>query len=959
HSFIRTYLSHVKASDYETKIVILTRRAYNDEAKLDLSQFFMREYLQYVDSYLDLCRNTEPQSKQDKIIENLSYNTKILTVLGQKFTHNELVILENILGINIEPCLKDLINNKIVSFEANEYYFEKNLWQKIYQVFPDEKRKLHLKLAKKLEEIRDPFNENLSKAAFHYEMSGRSLRAVILYIKFVRRNLDSYVFSIEKMKEALKNAYNILKRYDRLNSIAWNNTVIKFFYQTLEKIPEYTFIDVLSNFEKGNIPRKLKTLLSLYAYYIGEEYSKVIQLYSQTFTDTLSTLDFSNLYTKDFMWLKAYLIYQRAHYSLDDTLKDLDNFKAISDEIPEKNETWSNLKAEYMLLYGMAMNYKKPKEAKRYLDKAKQIISELRIRHLEISLENAYGILNDSSALSISCFKNAIQIASEICYIKRSVVPTINLLRSLLYFGFFDELKKEIKKVEHILDISDNVSDITFFYRILSFAPMYEGNYIAAVSLISKSLELEKKYKLQQSSLRALVLNELMNGSFEKARNIIEDNLENPALKTRAFEYLLNLVLNYDNNEKFKETWLNYKNSQYNLLREEILYIFAEKIAYVDESGFLSEIKRWESFYTAANINLSLLYVLLAKYKYFNYKELQIKSAVLENEICKLANSMGSFSHPLIEKCFKNLGKDRKRQDQKVKENLEDALEELLHVFKRLDSDISIEHFVELFASQIYRIFKPEKFLISINDKLTGLEYEISNTDELPDSELLILHPFEVFVKDYIDSKASYKIYIYSEQIKLSGTSTSVFLSTVTLIEELFSGQLKGLISRERSNIDSLTGLYNRWRFNYLLNQKMEDKSKVFSVFLLDIDDFKKVNDTYGHAFGDRVLKSIADSIKKIVVLESKGKEDNFVARYGGEEFIGVINGSMLEAYEICEDLRKYVENNSAALLGFKITVSIGIAESAEKENMTELIGLADQRLYAVKNSGKNRVEIG
>lgn len=958
HYFIRTYLSYIKANNYETKVVIFTRKLYNDETKLDLSELFEMKYFSYV--------NLDDKTKQSEIVKSLSYQEKSLAILGQKFTHKELLHLEKILGTEIESCLKVLINKNVVLFEGNEYVIEKNLWRDIYETLPEEKKEIHLKLAERLEKMSDPFDEHISKAAFHYEMAGRDLYAAVLYIKFVRWNLDTYVFSTEKMKEILKSAYQILKRRNRLNSFAWNDTIIKFGYQSLEKISEYTYKDLLSNFsdfDKGNVPHRLKTLLSLYAYFIDEEYSKVIELYERVFTGVLSSSsassnsDFSSLYVKDFLWLQAYLIYQRAYYSLNDTLKELDIFKMIANNIPEQNKNWAKLKAEYMLLYGTAMNYKRPKEAKKYLDFSKKIILELRIRHLEVSLENAYGILNDSSGISISHFKKAIQIACEIGYIKRSMVPTTNLVRSLLYFGFFDELKREIKKFEYIVDTLDNVSDIAYFYRILSFVPMYEGKYNEVLSLVSQSLELERKYKLQESSLRTIVLNELMNGSLEKAKSLINDNLENPALKTRAFEYLLNLVLNYDNDEKFKKGWLNYRNSHYNLLREEILYIFAEKIAHVDESGFLSEVRRWESFYTLGNVNLSLLYVLLAKYKYFNYKKLWIKCATVENEICKLINFMGDFSHPLVETCSGRLKKHLKRQEQRILE-LEEHLEELLHVFKRLDSNISIEQFVEFFSNQIYRIFKPDKFLIYITDRVTNLEYEISNTNELPDSELFTLQPFEIFVKEYIDNNAYYKLYISSEQFQLPDTSKSSTLSTITLIEELFSGQIKGLISRERANIDNLTGLYNRWRFNYLLNQKIEDKSKVFSVFIMDIDDFKKVNDTYGHAVGDKVLKVIAHLIKKFVVFESEGNTENIVARYGGEEFIGIVNGSKLEAYKICENLRKYLEIESINLFGFRVSVSVGIAESTEKENLTELVGLADQRLYAVKNSGKNRVEI-
>ncbi|PHJ12176.1 hypothetical protein IM41_08215 [Fervidobacterium sp. SC_NGM5_G05] len=155
---------------------------------------------------------------------------------------------------------------------------------------------------------------------------------------------------------------------------------------------------------------------------------------------------------------------------------------------------------------------------------------------------------------------------------------------------------------------------------------------------------------------------------------------------------------------------------------------------------------------------------------------------------------------------------------------------------------------------------------------------------------------------------------------------------------------------RERANIDSLTGLYNRWKFNQFINELFDTKSKEFSIFIADIDNFKKINDTYGHMVGDSVLKNIAKILKEHV------RDEGLVARYGGEEFVGIVYKSKYEAAKLCDTIRENIEKESLKIFGFRVTISIGMADVNEKENVTELLGLADQRLYKAKEAGKNRV---
>lgn len=151
---------------------------------------------------------------------------------------------------------------------------------------------------------------------------------------------------------------------------------------------------------------------------------------------------------------------------------------------------------------------------------------------------------------------------------------------------------------------------------------------------------------------------------------------------------------------------------------------------------------------------------------------------------------------------------------------------------------------------------------------------------------------------------------------------------------------------------DGLTGLANRRTFDIEIQQLFDEKIP-FSVIMLDIDFFKKVNDTYGHLMGDDILKALAE-----VISQFAGPKD-LCFRYGGEEFGILLYGKdELESYEIAEKLRKKVQVMPTPM-GKTITISLGIsAYRKEDKSPTEVIKRADSALYESKLNGRNRTTI-
>ena len=164
-------------------------------------------------------------------------------------------------------------------------------------------------------------------------------------------------------------------------------------------------------------------------------------------------------------------------------------------------------------------------------------------------------------------------------------------------------------------------------------------------------------------------------------------------------------------------------------------------------------------------------------------------------------------------------------------------------------------------------------------------------------------------------------------------------------------------ILEEQATTDPLTGLYNRRQFEILAYQGLQTARRYnmpYSIAMLDIDFFKKVNDTYGHESGDAVLKKLADILKETL------RKSDVIARYGGEEFVIFLANTTPEDAEIAiEHVRDNVEKADPVVDGKTIhfTVSAGISD-AQTGTLNALIKHADEALYASKENGRNQITL-
>ena len=162
---------------------------------------------------------------------------------------------------------------------------------------------------------------------------------------------------------------------------------------------------------------------------------------------------------------------------------------------------------------------------------------------------------------------------------------------------------------------------------------------------------------------------------------------------------------------------------------------------------------------------------------------------------------------------------------------------------------------------------------------------------------------------------------------------------------------------KDRAEHDELTGIFNRYYFNELASSSLKYCAKTeqdVSLILFDLDNFKKINDTYGHTVGDWVLVKTIQTCKKLC------RKNDIIGRFGGEEFTILLPGcNEKKALQLAEKYRQAIFDISTRETGydFQISASFGICPTLTESNtLQEVIKAADQAMYNAKRSGRNQV---
>lgn len=204
-------------------------------------------------------------------------------------------------------------------------------------------------------------------------------------------------------------------------------------------------------------------------------------------------------------------------------------------------------------------------------------------------------------------------------------------------------------------------------------------------------------------------------------------------------------------------------------------------------------------------------------------------------------------------------------------------------------------------------------------------------------------------IKMYDDAGEEFVFLLRAASLPEDLSRFIVKCTDITELDEVYQEQ------ERLATMDSLTEIYNRLKFQQLLEEMWENGQRMnqtIALILFDIDDFKKVNDTYGRDFGDLALVQLADLMK------SKLAPHHTFARWGGAEFIMlVMDTTEKEAFQIAESLRFFIETKQFSGIS-KLTASFGVALCDKGITKEELIQRADIALYEAKKNGKNQVRL-
>lgn len=241
--------------------------------------------------------------------------------------------------------------------------------------------------------------------------------------------------------------------------------------------------------------------------------------------------------------------------------------------------------------------------------------------------------------------------------------------------------------------------------------------------------------------------------------------------------------------------------------------------------------------------------------------------------------------------------------------------------------------------SSIFYLLPPKRRMKSIF-QIVGIVYAIS---------IYFIHIKAVCIFP------SYSPIVQSCKAQIGFLNLCITLFTIFYISNLYFFEMN--VANDKltycSDHDLMTGLFNRRFFEHIMQRNKTENENKYTIAIFDIDDFKKVNDTYGHQAGDEVLKAVSS------IIEESYDNEYVTVRWGGEEFVLYMpQTDEIRAYEHLTYLRKRIENNIVEFENEKIrvTVTVGMCTGTNLTDYELVIRNADDRLYYGKRNGKNCV---
>ncbi len=288
-------------------------------------------------------------------------------------------------------------------------------------------------------------------------------------------------------------------------------------------------------------------------------------------------------------------------------------------------------------------------------------------------------------------------------------------------------------------------------------------------------------------------------------------------------------------------------------------------------------------------------------------------------------------------------------QVQREKQELEAFLRQLTERLAELDRDIRTTARLQAKSEQAERDMDTR-----VREEVSGIERSVADAEDLEALKTAVQSRV-ILIRDHMDR-------FLESQRGVHGEAAEVIARLERQLEaardEVATLRQEADAAREAAMTDQLTGIPNRLAYDRRLDEELARFRRYGSPFVLqvwDVDRFKAINDTYGHAAGDKVLTIIAR------LLHDSVRETDLVARYGGEEFVILMpETDAAHAAPVADKLREAIAATEFHFRGTRvpITASCGLAEARSDDDAARLFQRADAALYRAKENGRNRVEI-
>ncbi|NUU98479.1 diguanylate cyclase [Marinitoga sp. 1138] len=877
---------------------------------------------------------------------------KYISTLGFMFNSEELKTLSDFLNKDFKEVIDFAIEKGIILVEGKNYKFFNLVYQeRLHQMLSQEEiENVHGYLLCKTKDI--------DKKIFHLVSMGKNKSAAALIIKEMKKKIFNWedLNLIEIWFERLKDLVE-----DIPNSAIALYLTKKFFLNEYSQELE-VYLDKLKNSKVYNY---------IYIIFFKFKNPDVAKEHFEFLINKKGIADYK----------KALYTYFYFYFKFDELKREeiYDYYLYLESYVFSKHHNlrkFQTLKGLLLNILALKMQKDLPDLALNYFNDALRIAKEIKynrlLQVLYSNMASLYEVLN--SPLNEYYFKKVLEISKSIGDFSSYNRTLVSIANTELYKGNVKDFFYLINKAEEYSRINNDYENLISIYELKNIYYLYGIDFSNLNTLIKSLNVLNKNYYLKERIENVINNIIILKAFYEHDFDTLKDEKLMEFIEKDDFYRHFYYLLKEDEEEKVYKHWLFFKNNPFLYLKEELINILAPKIAHY---SFADEFEKWalslEEELKEKKLSLTLIYEGLGYFydikrkklkslKYLRTAQMNYEMFFMKNKFDKINDYLtNKFNMPSFAFDFSDI-EIEDETNRKIFEKLQNKInfyEKINELSLNLLKSNSPKYVINKIGNFLKNNFPVDTVFLKLKTDLYDVEYAFNAREPVMyKNDIFLLNPLTVsFKAEYKDF--TYYIYFANKNIELEKSEANYILDSLIIIEQLLTSILDKIVHYENSIVDPLTSAFSRRYLENKLNELIglnERYKFTFSIIMLDIDNFKRINDTYGHQKGDEVLIELVRSLKNNL------RDFDIVCRYGGEEFIVILpNTSLNAAGKIAERLRIEVNRDLLDVTGLDITCSFGVSsiENIMKEPKAKhLIKNADDALYKAKNTGKNKVVI-